>query len=77
MGIFRVIGRHNYRGHRPGETFDATLDPAAVERAVAIGALEVIDGRRTELRPGSWTLPDGWQTPATRAPDGALSLKGA
>lgn len=35
-----VVGKHAYRGHRPGTTFRAVLD-AALERAVQRGSIQI------------------------------------
>lgn len=60
MTEYRVSGRLAFRGHKPGTTFFATLDPDAELRALARGNVEIIDSSPTRLRPGSYRLPDGW-----------------
>ena len=60
MTVYEVVGRFEYRGHRPGTRFEATLDPVAEVRAVQRGALVVVNRTQVKLRPGSYTLPKGW-----------------
>lgn len=76
MSVYRVIGEHDYREHAPGEIFTGRLDPAAEGRAVARGNIEVLDSSPTRLRPGSYRLPDGWQT-ANGAAEAALHIEGS
>ncbi len=79
MTVYRVCGSLRYRDHDVGETFEAVLDPDAEKRALQLGTIEVLDAKRTELRPGSYRLPDGWLTEHTtrRAPEGALLIEGS
>ena len=78
MSRYRVRGRRAYREHPPGSIFEAELEPDAEARAIERGDITVLNSSRTRLRPGSWTLPYGWQQITTSgAPPGALSLKGA
>lgn len=61
MSRYRVVGKHAYREHPPGETFEAELDPAAEKRALARGDIALLERRRTSLRPGSFRLPANWE----------------
>lgn len=62
MTVYQVIGRLNYRGHKPGDVFEAVLDPGAERRGIARGNIVVIDDRKPELQPGSYKLPRDWAT---------------
>jgi hypothetical protein len=57
MSFYKVIGRTPYRGHQPGATFEADLDPKAEERAIRRRAIELLSRKSPTLRDGSWTLP--------------------
>lgn len=63
MSLYQVAGRRAYRGHQPGETFQATLDPAAEERALARGDIRILERSKPSLQPGSYQLPAGWANP--------------
>ena len=60
MGDYEVVGSREYRGHPPGEVFEARLDRNAVARAIARGDIRVLRIVVPEVQPGSWVLPDGW-----------------
>lgn len=60
MSVYLVTGRHAYREHQPGETFEALLDLDAEQRAIERGDISVIEESRPGLKPGSYTLPAGW-----------------
>ena len=79
MSTYRVTGRSAYLGVAPGEVFQASLDPAAERRAVARGAIEVLDATPPGLIPGSYRPPDGWDTQRTQteAPAGASLIEGS
>lgn len=79
MATYIVRGPLRYRDHDVGEIFEAVLDPDAEQRALRLGTIEVIDPKRTELRPGSYRLPDGWLPEHTQhgAPQGALLIEGS
>lgn len=70
MSIYRVSGTSRYREHEVGELFEAVLDLAVEERAVARGDIEVIDVKPPTLQPGSWQMPDGWPLPAIHTQEG-------
>ncbi len=61
MTIYLVTGRHEYREHKPGETFEAYLEPDVEARATALGAIQVIERSTPGLKPGSFALPRDWQ----------------
>lgn len=60
MSLYLVTGRRAYRGHFPGAAFEALLEPAAEQRAIERGDIELLERSIPTLRPGSWTLPTGW-----------------
>lgn len=39
---YKVTGLRAFRGHAPGATFEAELDPGQEKRAVARGAIRVV-----------------------------------
>lgn len=48
---------HAYREHKPGEEFEANLEPDVEARAVARGCLIVLDDTRVKLDPAKATAP--------------------
>lgn len=62
-GVYLVTGRRQYRGHEPGATFEAALDPSAEQRAVARGDITLLERVTPTLTPGSYTLRR-WPPPA-------------
>lgn len=75
---YKVIGRRQYRGHSPGDIFEARFD-AAIERAVYRKDIEILDVITPELPAGRFKLPRGWPQPANvtahrEAPQGASSI---
>lgn len=77
FGVYRVVGKREYRGHTPGETFTAILDPAAAQRAIDRGDIKFIRSETPSLVPGSYRLPPDWLEPVaatTEAPTGASSI---
>jgi hypothetical protein len=64
LGRYRVTGKRAYRGHEPGEEFEARLDRNAEGRAMLRGSITLIARIPNDLVPGSYRLPDGW--PATQ-----------
>jgi len=75
-GRYVVSGRREYRGHQPGSTFEAQLDPNVEQRAITRGDITLLARVTPGLEPGSYTLPDGWpERPAepltSEAPEGA------
>jgi hypothetical protein len=77
--VYRVEGRSAYLGVPPGEVFEAQLDPNAERRAVARGAIVVLDATPPGLIPGSYQPPDGWDnhTQHQEAPEGASLIEGS
>jgi len=59
-GVYRVTGRLEYRGHKPGEEFIATLAPTVERRAVDRGAIVLLERIVPALKEGSYRLPEGW-----------------
>lgn len=59
-GLYEVTARRGYRGHNPGEVFEAVLDPAAERRAIWRGDIQLIQRVTPSVQPGSYQLPDGW-----------------
>lgn len=57
MSVYEVTGTRAYRGHEPGETFEANLDHRAEARAVARGAIRVKNRSKPKVKKGSYTLP--------------------
>jgi hypothetical protein len=74
-GLFLVLGTRQYRGHRPGERFEARLDPA-LERGIARGNVQLLEMIDPSIREGESRLPEDWPPRAadaanTEAPKGA------
>lgn len=65
MTIYRV-GARPYRGHRPGEEFEAMLEPAAERRALERGAISIVRKGKPALQPDSYRLPTESSSPAAR-----------
>lgn len=65
-GQYLVTGSRPYRGHEPGDTFEAKLDRHAEARAIRRGSIRLLRVIEPGVRPGAFRLPDGWP-PATRA----------
>lgn len=59
-GLYTVIGRRGYRGHRPNTVFEAVLDPSAEQRAIARGDIRLDQRVTPQVQPGSFRLPSGW-----------------
>ena len=83
MGEYQVVGRREYRGHKPGTVFEARIDRNAAMRAVIRGDIRLLRLVEPVLQPGSWVLPDGWLPPptgvppvSTEAPEGASFVPG-
>lgn len=62
MGEYEVVGRREYRGHRPGDIFEARLDRAAEARAITRGDIRLVRVVTPEIQSGSFELPDGWSS---------------
>ena len=59
LGVYKVTGRRIYRGHAPGETFEARIPASVEKRAVDRGDIVVLDRVNPDL-PAEWELPKGW-----------------
>jgi hypothetical protein len=59
-GEYEVVGRREYRGHKPGTVFEASIESNAAGRAIQRGDLALLRISTPELQPGSYLLPDGW-----------------
>jgi hypothetical protein len=76
-GVYLVTGPREYRGHKPGETFEAKLEPNVEHRAIRRGSIRLLRRVTPALVPGSYTLPDDWppgrepSLRSTEAPEGA------
>ncbi len=57
MSVYRVAGTRAYRGHNPGETFEAVLDERVEERAITRGNIVVVRRSTPSLTEGSYQLP--------------------
>lgn len=66
LGRYRVVGRRAYRGHQPGEEFEARLDRNAEVRAVNRGNLVLLERLVADLPPGKYRLPLGWPASTER-----------
>ena len=60
LAEYEVTGKREYRGHAPGEVFEARIPEGAASRAIARGDIRLLRDIAPELQPGSWELPDGW-----------------
>jgi len=75
-GEYQVTGRREYRGHKPGEKFEAALDRNAEARAVARGDIVLLRRVTPDLPPGRFRLPESISSVPTGAPRGASSIEG-
>lgn len=62
-GVYRVVDRREYRGHKQGEEFVARLERLAEQRAIMRGSIERIG--TVVAGPGKFTFPEGWLQPDT------------
>lgn len=58
-GLWKVVGHRRYRGHEPGETFEASLQNAPAVRAIQRGDIILLEEFHPDL-PAEWSLPEGW-----------------
>ncbi len=58
MSIYEVTARQEYRGHKPGDRFEAQLDRNAEARAMRRGAIKLIHRSVPRLVEGSYRLPN-------------------
>jgi hypothetical protein len=67
MSLYRVTGQLAYRDHKPGDVFEAVLDPESEARALWRGNITLLERSTPKVRPGSFTLPAGWHlTPPSK-----------
>jgi hypothetical protein len=59
-GIYQVVGRLPFRGHKPGDRFTAKLDPKAERRAVDRGNIVLLERVIPSIQQRTFTLPTGW-----------------
>ena len=62
-GRYLVSGRLGFRGHRPGATFEACLNPALEARAVHRGNITLLERITLTVHKLPHELPQGWLTP--------------
>lgn len=60
MSVYVVTGQRRYRDHPPGARFEADLEPDAEQRAIAIGAITLLERRTISILDGSYRPPRGW-----------------
>jgi hypothetical protein len=70
LGKYEVTGPRIYRGHHPGEIFEARIGPNAEARAIARGSITLLERVPNDLRPNSYQLPAGWLTTAAKKGSG-------
>ena len=56
-GVYKVVSSRRYRGHQPGDLFEARLDPRAEARAIGRGDIVLIERIIPALQPGSYRFP--------------------
>lgn len=84
FGVYEVVGRREYRGHKPGEVFEAVLDPGPEQRAIARGDIRLVARVTPTIEAKNITFADGWFPPPesraaptqTEAPQGASRVSG-
>lgn len=59
MSIYRVRGSYHFRGHAPGTTFEASLEPDEERRAVRRGNIEILFSQRITLDESKIRRPKG------------------
>ena len=57
-GKYRVVTERRYRGHRPGDLFEAVLDDRAEARAIGRGDIVLLERITPALQPGSYRFPN-------------------
>jgi hypothetical protein len=63
MPTYEVIGRTEYRGHKPGAIFPAQLEPRAEARAIARHSIRRIDNATISLAETTHTDPTTLRNP--------------
>ncbi len=61
-GLYRVVGSRGYRGHQPGDLFEAKLESRAEVRAIGRGNIVLLERITIGIQPGRYQLPEGWLT---------------
>ncbi len=69
MSVYLVTGRNEFRSHKPGETFEASLDPLLEVRAIRRGNIELVERSTPCLIEGSYRLPQKAADAAGRGAD--------
>lgn len=59
LGHYTVTGNREYRGHQPGEEFEAYIPPGPERRAILRGDI-TLHGRVEPTLPRNYELPHGW-----------------
>ena len=57
MSVYRVVGPACYRGHQPGDLFEATLDDRAEARAIGRGDIEIVEDSVPTVESVPYRLP--------------------
>ena len=60
---------HRYREHEPGKEFEATLEPDVEQRALARGAIRLLERSEVKLNPKNVKAPNA--EPASADPESA------
>lgn len=66
-GEYKVTGKRAYRGHQPGSTFEARLDPGPAHRAIQRGDIKLLRHIEPTVQPNSYEFPEGWLPPPKRS----------
>lgn len=56
MGEYEVVGTREYRGHAPGEVFEARLPKGPEQRAISRGDIRLLRIVEPSIQPGSYSL---------------------
>lgn len=62
-GLYRVVDKRDYRGHKQGDEFVALLERNAERRAVMRGSIERLGTVYPTVE--NYTFPRGWLQPTT------------
>ena len=62
MSVYKVTGRLDFAGYKPGQTFTAVLEPVVERRAILRGNIRLLERTTPTIQPGTYQLPDGWST---------------
>jgi hypothetical protein len=75
--LYLVTGKRQYRWHKPGETFEALLDPLAEQRAIERGSIRVLSVIEPGLQEGSHALPKDWPQTVADARKARVAVGGS